>query len=198
VLASAVEGPDGGPLTDAAEHLADAARQPRGVRPDTGLEVHVLRDVAGTLQQLGPLLPEDVGMALRIVGNLTRIARTLSGDGDRHAARGAGRLGAFAGTPTPRDVAHLVAALGPERAAAVAAEPAWPALAAQLRLLERQGLDAGAELRRAAGRRELGSADSVAAVLHYRLTVEGPSTAPTRSSYSPVPRATAHRGPGRP
>ena len=43
VVARAVEGPDGGPLTEAAGDFADAARRPGGRRPVTDDRVHVLR-----------------------------------------------------------------------------------------------------------------------------------------------------------
>jgi hypothetical protein len=59
----------------------------------------------------------------------------------------------------------------------VLADPAWPALAAQLRRIEAGGVDAGRALSPALQSRELFTAKSVAQVLHHRLlasNVRGP------------------------
>ena len=65
--------------------------------------------------------------------------------------------------------AALVDALGPELAAQVVDDPAAPALWRVLQNARDEGHDVAALVRSAAGERELGSADSVAKVLHYRV-----------------------------
>jgi hypothetical protein len=174
MLARAAENVDGGPLTDAARGLAAAARRPRGQRPATQTRIHGLRDVATSFGRLGDLLPGETGHALQIVGDLARIARSIAEGEPRperaaHARRGETQLRRYTGAPTRRDVEHLVAALGTGLASTVTADPAWPALAARLRLIGQDGLDPATVLRQVAGQRELGTAKSAASVLHHRL-----------------------------
>ncbi|MFF3256473.1 relaxase/mobilization nuclease domain-containing protein [Actinacidiphila glaucinigra] len=68
-----------------------------------------------------------------------------------------------------RPVAAMVQEAVPELAQAVLTDAAWPALRRRLVAMERDGEDPGQVLAAVAGRRELGSADSVAEVLSWRL-----------------------------
>ncbi|MEU2380314.1 relaxase/mobilization nuclease domain-containing protein [Streptomyces misionensis] len=68
-----------------------------------------------------------------------------------------------------RPMAGVVQQALPEHAREVLADPAWPALRARLAEVERTGEDPADVLATVAARRELGSADSVAEVLTWRL-----------------------------
>jgi hypothetical protein len=68
-----------------------------------------------------------------------------------------------------RHRAAMAAACGAEVADQMIASPAWPTLAARLRLLDAAGIDAPTALARAAVERGFDDADDVAAVLHWRL-----------------------------
>jgi hypothetical protein len=99
----------------------------------------------------------------------------------------------------------------PAHARAVLADPAWPALRARLAEVEKAGEDPVDVLATVAVRRELGSADSVAEVLTWRLdgwrrqrgataaaTVKGPSPTPTGGTGGTgTPRTTGTPGPTR-
>lgn len=66
------------------------------------------------------------------------------------------------------------------------ADPAWSALAARLHEVEQKGLDVAATLADTAAERELGTADSVAQVMHYRLAE---AAAPTSFADTVMPSA---------
>jgi hypothetical protein len=199
-LARVVEGPKGGRLTRAADDLARATRQPRGVRPDARKRVHDLRNVAAQLSLLGHILPGEAGYILLITAHLARItdavirmrtsapAPAVSGQSSvgvpvpdaevpepaqLHAHRAAERAASGYAThgeiPDGRVARGVHAALGPALGQRVMADPAWPALAAELRRLEAAGLDSGWRLAQAAQSRELTTATSPAAVLQYRM-----------------------------
>lgn len=191
VLARAVEGPGGGPLTQAADRLAEAARRPYGVRPDLRHHLHPLRDAATSLNGLGRLLPDEHAHTLEIVGRLAHVADALgAGDNARsrlHARHCADHLIRYTGSPTASDAARVTAVLGPERGTAVTADPAWPALAAGLRSAAQHGLDP-AQLLRLATRATQNAADArpepahLTAALHRhvtRLATGGPGLRPT-------------------
>jgi hypothetical protein len=190
-LARVAEGEDGGPLTDAADELAQASRQPGGVRPDTTLRVHDLRSVATDLSLLGRIAPGEAGQVLLIAGDLARIAAVLGRDRRSdgwsphvRARRALAHYARHAGPVSGVQVAQLRSALSSDLAAKVLADPAWPALAAQMRRLESDGLDPGLALSTALQAREIRTATSVTQVLHHRLIngVGLPSSAvPARS-----------------
>ncbi len=184
-LGRLAEGPGGGPLTQAADQLCRAIRPPGGRRADLQGRAHPLRTVAAELSLLGHLLPGDAGRVLLLTAHLIRIADAIGrlrapyGGSESPALhhpqevaarRAVAAYGKAVGPPTRLEAATVRQVLGPEVGGRVLAEPAWPALAAQLRLLERQGLDPRRALADAAARRELGSARSVAATLQHRLT----------------------------
>ena len=182
-LARVVEGDGGGPLTDAAELLARAARQPGGVRPAARDRVHDLRFVAAELALLGHLLPGEAGHVLLITAHLARIAAAISTrprdlrigawpvspEQRTAAALAAESLYAHAGIPGSGERTLVEAALGSDLADRVSRDPAWPALARALRDLDAAGEDPGQRLAAAARSRELDSARSEAAVLRHRL-----------------------------
>ena len=85
-LARVVEGESAGPLTDAAAHLARAARLPAGTRPDMTRRLHGLRGVAAGVALLGTVTPGDAGAVLTIVAHLARIADALDRLGRPEAA----------------------------------------------------------------------------------------------------------------
>ncbi|WP_405534692.1 relaxase/mobilization nuclease domain-containing protein [Streptomyces sp. NBC_00075] len=93
-----------------------------------------------------------------------------------------------------KQAAHLRAAV-PELAEQILAEPGWHALAATLADTENAGHDPSALLREAAGRRELGTADSISDVLVWRLRrlANLPADATTMPGHTPA----AARGNGR-
>jgi hypothetical protein len=196
VVAHAVEGRDGGPLADAARHLARAARRPGGRRPATGHQVHVLRSVATGIAELGHALPGETGDVLLIVGQLARVAAVLHQQGPASQRQAAGQahrhLLIVTGPPQPAQSQLLTTVLPPPLAEAVRRDPAWPALAARLRQIEASGADTTAALATAGGARELGSARSVAAVLHHRLAVlADPASGPaTPQGHRPAPQQT--------
>ncbi|MFJ5157078.1 mobilization protein [Streptomyces sp. NPDC088353] len=68
-----------------------------------------------------------------------------------------------------RPMAGVVQQAVPSHARAVLADPAWPALRTRLAQIERDGEDLADVLAAVAARRELGTADSVAEVLTWRL-----------------------------
>jgi len=178
-LARVVEGPNGGHLTAAADELARAVRQPRGVRPDTRARVHDLRLVAAELSLLGHVLPREADHVLVLTAHVARIADAVArmrGRADatvldvrmRSARRAVARYTRHAGPIEERQVHQARRVLGPDLAVQVARDPAWPALAAQMRRIEEAGDDPGAVLAQVARVRELASARSAAAVLHHR------------------------------
>lgn len=87
-LARVVEGPPGGPLTRAADHLARAVRPRQGLRPRMHHRVHDLRLVAAELSMLGHLLPGEARNVLLIVAHLTRITAAIA---SAHDGSGAAR-----------------------------------------------------------------------------------------------------------
>ncbi|MFD3997455.1 mobilization protein [Streptomyces sp. NPDC058583] len=91
----------------------------------------------------------------------------------------------------------------PELAEQILAEPGWPALAATLADSEAAGHDPASLLADAAGRRELGTAESISDVLVWRLRrtagLPADSTeAPALTRTSPTPPTAARRGRERP
>lgn len=75
----------------------------------------------------------------------------------------------------------------PEWAASILAEEAWPALHALLRDVAESGHDPAELLAACAGERELDTAESVAQVLHYRVSAEMPEPAPTPERPAQLP-----------
>ncbi|MCZ4507393.1 relaxase/mobilization nuclease domain-containing protein [Streptomyces sp. ActVer] len=86
-----------------------------------------------------------------------------------------------------KQAAHLRAAV-PELAEQILAEPGWHALAATLADTESAGHDPAALLDKAAGRRELGTADSISDVLVWRLRrlADLPADATTMPDHIPA------------
>jgi hypothetical protein len=199
-LARGVESENGGPLTLAADQLSRAARRPRGERPPMGFTVHDLRTVAADLASLGRIVPGEAGQVLLIVADLARIAAALarshsSVEGDprgRAARRALRQYTRFTGAPTAAQVQQVRSALSEHHTADVLADPAWPALAAQMRRLESGGVDPSRALDAAFRSREVGSAQSLAQVLHYRLAhgvlPPGPVTVIPAHPISPQPQ----------
>ena len=96
-----------------------------------------------------------------------------------------------------KQVGHLRAAV-PELAEQILAEPGWHALAATLADTESAGHDPAALLAEAAGRRELGTADSISDVLVWRLRrmADLPADATTMPDHTPAAaRASRRAGP---
>lgn len=83
------------------------------------------------------------------------------------ARKGTGRRAGM--TPEARPMIGTVQEALPAHAGEILADPAWPALRARLVEVEEAGEDPGEVLAAVAARRELGSADSVAEVLVWRL-----------------------------
>jgi conjugative relaxase-like TrwC/TraI family protein len=77
----------------------------------------------------------------------------------------------------PRYEARLAELLGSEMWAKVEADPATPALLRAVRAAELAGRDVDQVLERAVGRHELDTAESIAQVLHYRITLDTPAPA---------------------
>ncbi|MFB7740378.1 relaxase/mobilization nuclease domain-containing protein [Streptomyces sp. NPDC056112] len=101
-----------------------------------------------------------------------------------------------------RPMAGVVQQAVPSHARAVLADPAWPALRTRLAQIERDGEDPADVLAAVAARRELGTADSVAEVLTWRLDgwrkQRGAAAAATGKSPSTTPAGGAGRtGPAR-
>lgn len=186
-LARITEGENGGPLTEAAEDLSRASRQPRGTRPVASVRVHDLRSVATDLFLLGKIAPGEAGHVLLIAADLARIAASISRSARSAqglaARRAAEHYARYAGPVQEAQVRHVRSALSEDLAANVLADPAWPALAAQMRQLETQGVDPSRALSVALQSREIISAQSVAQVLHHRL-LNGAAAPPAR----PTPR----------
>lgn len=168
-IAGLVEGPDGGPLTEAAEDLSRLARRPGGHRPRTRGQVQALRDVAASLSLLGYLSDGELRSAVLLVSHLVRIGAAIHG-----------------GRPAAARLAHAAVEISPKRsqrrgeagparavsealpddvARVVLSDPAWPVLAVELASTD----NPTERLRTAYLSRDLQSAESPAAVLHYRL-----------------------------
>ncbi|MGW1404338.1 relaxase/mobilization nuclease domain-containing protein [Streptomyces sp. NPDC002405] len=101
-----------------------------------------------------------------------------------------------------RPMAGVVQQAVPSHARVVLADPAWPALRTRLAQIERDGEDPAGVLAAVAARRELGTADSVAEVLTWRLDgwrkQRGAAVAATGKSPSTTPAGGAgHAGPAR-
>ncbi|MDG9728435.1 relaxase/mobilization nuclease domain-containing protein [Streptomyces sp. DH41] len=128
--------------------------------------------------------------------------------------RAAARPGGPRRTPSvsgERPMAGVLQQALPEQATAILADPAWPALRTRLIAVEKTGEDPVGVLSAVAARRELGSADSVAEVLTWRLDgwsrQRGATAAATGRSPSPTstggtgrtsgPRKTGAPGPAR-
>ncbi|WP_143667104.1 relaxase/mobilization nuclease domain-containing protein [Streptomyces sp. FBKL.4005] len=114
----------------------------------------------------------------------------------RTAARtsGAHRTSAVSGV---RPMAGVVQEAIPEHARAVLADPAWPALRTRLAAVEKAGEDPVDVLDTVAARRELGSADSVAEVLAWRLDGWQRQRDATAAAIGKSPSPTSKGGTGR-
>ncbi|CAM5375647.1 Mobilization protein OS=Streptomyces fumanus OX=67302 GN=GCM10018772_70140 PE=4 SV=1 [Streptomyces fumanus] len=99
-----------------------------------------------------------------------------------------------------RPMAGVLQQALPERATAILADPAWPALRTRLIAVEEMGEDPVEVLSAVAARRELASADSVAEVLTWRLDgwsrQRGATAAATGKSPSPTPTGGTGRSSG--
>ncbi|MFI8178025.1 relaxase/mobilization nuclease domain-containing protein [Streptomyces microflavus] len=95
-----------------------------------------------------------------------------------------------------RPMAGVVQQALPVQAAAVLADAAWPALRKRLVAVEQAGQDPAEVLATVAARRELGTADSVAEVLTWRLEgwLRHRASEPPSSGTSPSPTATGGTG----
>ncbi|PJE97101.1 mobilization protein [Streptomyces carminius] len=113
-------------------------------------------------------------------------APARSGTGQRLAAAAGGR-----------PMAGAVQQAVPAHARAVLADPAWPALRTRLVEIERSGEDPAEVLATVAARRELGSADSVAEVLSWRLDGWRRQRGAAAAATGPRPSATSAGGTGR-
>lgn len=123
-------------------------------------EFRVQADAAG---RAGRLLHEAVEVS---------VGANAARDHKPRARRVTGRKGAVrraAMSPEARPMAGTVQEALPAHAGEILADPAWPALRARLVEVEEAGEDPGEVLAAVAARRELGSADSVAEVLVWRL-----------------------------
>ena len=85
----------------------------------------------------------------------------------------------------------------PEQATAILADPAWPALRTRLIAVEKTGEDPVEVLSAVAARRELGSADSVAEVLTWRLDGWSRQRGATAAATGKSPSPTSTGGTGR-
>ena len=116
----------------------------------------------------GRLLREAVEIT---AGAAAREARPRVGRAPVANSRRTGSPRAAAGSSRPEErlMMPAVQAALPGRAGEILADPAWPALRARLAAVEQSGEDPGEVLAAVAARRELGTADSVAEVLTWRL-----------------------------
>ncbi|MFJ8896726.1 relaxase/mobilization nuclease domain-containing protein [Leifsonia sp. NPDC102414] len=114
----------------------------------------------------------------------------------RTAARpsGARRTPAVSGE---RPMAGVLQEAVPGHARAVLADPAWPALRTRLAAVEKAGDDPVEVLAAVAAQRELGSADSVAEVLTWRLDGWSRQRGATATATSKSPSPTSTGGTGR-
>ncbi|MEU2098678.1 mobilization protein [Streptomyces globisporus] len=123
-------------------------------------EFRVQADAAG---RAGRLLHEAVEVS--VGANAARDHKPRA----RRATERKGGVRRAAMSPEARPMAGTVQEALPAHAGAILADPAWPALRARLVEVEEAGEDPGEVLAAVAARRELGSADSVAEVLVWRL-----------------------------
>ncbi|UZI33948.1 relaxase/mobilization nuclease domain-containing protein [Streptomyces sp. VB1] len=123
-------------------------------------EFRVQADAAG---RAGRLLHEAVEVS--VGANAARDYKLRPKRG--RARKGAGRREGM--TPEARPMIGAVQEALPAHASAILADSAWPALRARLVEVEEAGEDPGEVLAAVAARRELGSADSIAEVLVWRL-----------------------------
>ncbi|MET9206804.1 mobilization protein [Streptomyces bacillaris] len=129
--------------------------------------------------------------------------------GRRPAAGRPPRAGRAVAVSGERPMAGVVQEALPGHARAILADPAWPALRTRLVAVAETGEDPAEVLAAVAARRELGSADSVAEVLTWRLygwsrergaptSTTGKSPSPTSTGGTSGPRKTGAPGPRRP
>lgn len=118
---------------------------------------------AGAAGRAGRLLHEAVEVS--VGANAARGYRPRPGR--TSARKGASRRAAMA--PEARPMVGTVQEALPEHASGILADSAWPALRTRLVEVEAAGDDPGEVLAAVAAQRELGSADSVAEVLVWRL-----------------------------
>lgn len=176
-LAGLVEGPDGGPLTEAAEDLSRLVRRPSGYRPRTRGQVQALRHVAASLSLLGHLADGELRSAVLLVSHLVRVAAAVRG-GEAAAAKlveAALEISKTTSQPQGRSgaVRAVRVALPDDVARIVLSDPAWPVLAVELATTTAPT----ERLKTAYLSRDLQSAESPAAVLHHRLVNASTSTA---------------------
>ncbi|MFE0845874.1 hypothetical protein [Streptomyces rochei] len=96
-----------------------------------------------------------------------------------------------------RPMAGVLQEAVPEHVRAVLADPAWPALRTRLVAVEKAGDDPVEVLAAVAARRELGSADSVAEVLTWRLDGWSRQRGATAAATGRSPSPTSTGGAGR-
>ncbi|MEU8526422.1 mobilization protein [Streptomyces sp. NPDC048629] len=123
------------------------------------------------------------------------VAREYRARPKRTAARAGG--GRKAAAPGERPMAGVVQEALPEHAPVVLGDPAWPALRERLVAVERDGEDPVDVLGSVARRRELGSAESIAEVLTWRLDGWRKQRNATADAAGRSPSSTAGGGSGR-
>ncbi|GLY18001.1 mobilization protein [Kineosporia sp. NBRC 101677] len=202
VLADLIERGRPGALTRAADQLARAVRRPCGERPAVA-GVHDLRNVSSSLYLLGDLTAGEMKDAVVLVAHVVRLAERLARQPGAQVGRGsAARAAAECLRSQPRlldavAVEQIRRALPAQWVDVVLRDPAVSALVAQLQQAAQAGRDPVDVLRVAFESREVGSADSVAAVLHHRVVRQQRLDGDGRRGGSPrsVPRSQPRRGP---
>lgn len=207
-------------LTDSAAAFERAARAP-GKRGLDGTARALFRSSARTLASAAALAGHNdtaafLGFLLALTTAVAAAQRWHVEQAYEAQAESAGRAGGLlhealevsTGAATVGGVrrraassplAEVVAKVLPAHASLVLMDPAWPALRDRLAAVSRAGFDPASVLAGVAARRELGSAQSVAQVLVWRL--DGWTLAHRPASASPAspapgarqPSATSHR-----
>lgn len=149
------------------------------------------RAQADAAERAGRLLREAVEVTAGV-----NAARGFKPRPKRTARAGSGP-GRPASAPGERLMAGVVQEAVPEHARAVLADAAWPALRVRLREVERAGEDPAEVLGAVAAQRELGSAESVAEVLTWRLDGWRRHRGATAAAPGQVPSPTTTRSTGR-
>ncbi|MFD7753262.1 relaxase/mobilization nuclease domain-containing protein [Streptomyces sp. NPDC059757] len=115
----------------------------------------------------------------------------------KRTARAGSGPGRLASAPGERLMTGVVQEAVPEHARAVLADAAWPALRIRLQEVERAGEDPAEVLGAVAAQRELGSAESVAEVLTWRLDGWRGHRGATAAASGQVPSPTTTGSTGR-
>jgi hypothetical protein len=168
-------------LPDAAQAATAAEARLRELHPDAMSRFDELRATQApdaALAEIAPLIDPAGTPSARDARQPTAAAAGQGAPEVRYA-------------PAVRDV------LGAQAATQVLRDDAWPALAGALQQAEHLGAQPADLLRQVAGERELGSAKSVAEVLHFRVEQRTPNAADVASSSYPTPVAAA-AAPARP